>query len=135
MKVCGHLPGIAYKFENQNIQTFLNNLKLVRDLPFSMHLDLETTTGKKVYNFDEDATLYPIYYAFVVGFHPLLNIEKIPVVRCFNYTFEQLNEVSYLSDEMLPYMDPITTRQLRNCAATVLNKKENIISLQRFLAS
>ena len=33
MNVCGHLPGIIYKFENQNIQTFLNNMKFMRDIP------------------------------------------------------------------------------------------------------
>ena len=94
MNVCGHFPGIVYKFENQNIQTFFDNMKFMGDLPFSIYFDLETTTGKKVYNFDEDATLYPVSYAFVITFHPSLNIEKISVVRSFNPTFEQLNDVS-----------------------------------------
>ena len=95
MNVCGHFPGIVYKFENQNIQTFFDNMKFMGDLPFSIYFDLETTTGKKVCNFDEDATLYPVSYAFVITFHPSLNIEKISVVRSFNPTFEQLNDVSY----------------------------------------
>ena len=102
------------------------------DVPFSIYFDLETTTGKKVYNFDEDATLYPVSYAFVVAFHPSLNNEKIPVVRSFNYTFEQSNDMSYLSDEMLPYIDPIMTRQLRDCAAAVFNQKEKYLLNEMF---
>ena len=70
MNVCGHFPGIVYKFENQNIQTFFDNMKFMEDLSFSIYFHLETTAGKKVYNFDEEATLYPVSYAFVIAFHP-----------------------------------------------------------------
>ena len=132
MNVCGHLPRIVYKSENQNMQTFLDNIKFMGDIPFSIYFDLEIATGKKIYNLDEDATLYPVSYAFVVAFHPLLNIEKITIFRSFNHTFEQLNDVSYLSDEMLPYIDPITTRQLRNCAAAVFNKKKKYSLIEMF---
>ena len=124
MNVCGHFPEIVYRFENQNIRAFFDNMKFMGDLPFSIYFDLETTTGKKVYNFDEDATKYPGSYAFVVVFNPSLNIEKIFVVRSFNYTFEQLNDASCLKDKMLPFIDPIMTRQLRDCAAAVFTKKQ-----------
>ena len=40
--------------------------------------------------------------------------------------------MSYLSDEMLPYIDPITTRQLRDCAAAVFNKKEKYSLIEMF---
>ena len=70
--------------------------------------------------------VYPVSYALVVAFHPSLNIEKIFVVRSFNYTFEQFNDVSYLKDEMLHFIDPITTRQLRDCTAAVFTKKPEI---------
>ena len=68
--------------------------------------------------------MYLVSYAFVIAFHPSLNIEKISAVRSFNHTFEQLNDVSYLKDEVLPFVDPITTRQLRDCAAAVFTKKQ-----------
>ena len=55
---------------------FFDNMKFMGDLPFTIYFDLEAATGKKVYNFDEDATLYPVSYAFVIAFHPSLNIEK-----------------------------------------------------------
>ena len=72
------------------------------DVPFSIYFDFETTCGKKVYNFDKDVTLYPVSYAFVVAFHLSLNLDRIFVVRSFNHTFDQLNDVGYLLDEMLP---------------------------------
>ena len=122
MNVCGLFPGIVYKYESQNIQTFFDNMKFLGGLPFSIYFDLETTAGKKVCNFDEDATLHPVSYAVVIAFHPSLNIEKILVVRSFNHIFQQLNDVSYLKDEMLPFIDRITTRQLRGCVLPCLQK-------------
>ena len=62
----------------------------------------------------------------MIAFHPSLNIEKISVVRSFNQTFEILNDVGYLKDEMLPYIDPIITRELRDCIAAVFTKKLKI---------
>ena len=38
--------------------------------------------------------------------------------------FEQLNSVAYLAAEMLPYFDPITAKQLRNCVKDVFKKRE-----------
>ena len=125
MNVCGYFSGIVYKFENQNTQTFFDNMKFMGDLLFSIYFDLETTTSKKVY-LDEGATLHPISYAFVTSFHLSLNIEKISVVRSFNHTFEQLNDVSYLKVEILSLVDPITTRQLKDCGSAVFTKKKKI---------
>ena len=99
-------------------------MRFMGDLPFSIDFDLESTTGERVYNFDEGATLYPVSYAFVIAFHSSLNIKKISVVRSFNHTFKLLNDVSYLKDEMLPFVDPIRTRQL--CCYRVYKKSKNI---------
>ena len=54
----------------------------------------------------------------------MFNLEEIFVVRSFNHSFEYLIDVGYLSEEMLPYLDPITARQLKDCAIAVFNKKE-----------
>ena len=35
---CGHMPGLAYKFENQSIQTFFDNVKFMGDSPFILVL-------------------------------------------------------------------------------------------------
>ena len=47
LKICGRFPGIVYKFENQNIQTFLDNTKFMGDLPLAIYFDFETTSDKK----------------------------------------------------------------------------------------
>ena len=57
MNFCGHLLNPVYKFENQNIQTLFDNMKFMGDMPFLIYFHLETTTRKKVDNFDEDTTL------------------------------------------------------------------------------
>ena len=118
------MPGIICKFENQNVQTFFDNMTFMGDLPFSIYFDSETNSGKKIYNFDEDSTLYSVSYAFVVAFHSDVNTEKIFVVRSFNHTFGQLNDFGYLSNDMLPYFDPIMARQIRDCAMVFHAKKE-----------
>ena len=94
---CDHRPSIMYKFENQNIQTYFDNVKFMGDLLFSIYFDFEITSGKIVCHFDEDAILYQVSYAFVEAFYPCLNIDKIFVMRSFNHTFEQLIDVGYLS--------------------------------------
>ena len=45
LKICGHIPGIIYKFENQNIQTFFDNTKFMGDLPFAIYFDFEIPSG------------------------------------------------------------------------------------------
>ena len=101
------MPGILYKFENQNIQTFFDNVKFMGNVPFSIYFDFRPPV-EKIYNSGEDAMLYPVSYAFVVAFYLSLNLDRIFVVRSFNHTFDQLNDVGYLLDEMLPYHNPIT---------------------------
>ena len=57
------------------------------EVPLAVYFEFETTSGKKTFIFDEDRMLYPVSYAFVVVFHPDLNLEKIFVVRSFKQTF------------------------------------------------
>ena len=68
----------------------------------------------------------------MVAFYLSLNLERIFVVRSFNHIFDQLNEVGYLLDEMLPYFDPITVQQLRNCAKAAHEKKEKFCLNEMF---
>ena len=42
---------------------------------------------QKIYNFDDDASIYPISYAFVVAFHPSLNVDSLwceVLITCSN---------------------------------------------------
>ena len=59
------MPGLIYKFENQIISLFEDNVKFMGHLPCAIYFDLEKTCGKKTYDFEKNAYLYPISYAFV----------------------------------------------------------------------
>ena len=104
------MPGIVYKFENQNISTFEDNVRFMIELPLEIYFDLETNSGKKVSEFDGITEMYPVSYAFVVVFHPKLNLDRICVVRRFNHTLEILNDVSHFSNEMIKHFNPVTAK-------------------------
>ena len=128
LETCSFIPGIVYKFENQHITTFEDNFRFMGEQPFAIYFDLETTCGKKeFYNVEKsDNGMYPVYYCFIVAFHPSLDLDKITVLRSFNDSFEQLNDISYLPNEMIRYFDHITVKQLQACTKDVLRKKRTI---------
>ena len=126
------MPGILYKFENHHTTTFEDNFRFMGEQPFAVSFDLETTCGKKeFYNIKKsEKNMYPVSYCFIVAFHPSLNLERITVLRSFNDSFEQLNDISYLTDEMIRYFDPITAKQLQGCANDVYGEN-NYFSLMK----
>ena len=77
--------------------------------------------------------MYPVSYCFLVAFLLSLDLNKITVVlRSFSDSFEQLNDISYLSDKVIRYFDPITAKQLQACADDVLKKKNYISLMEMF---
>ena len=48
MNLCGSMIGILNKFDNQNIQTFVDIKKFMGDVPFSIYFDFETAAGNKI---------------------------------------------------------------------------------------
>ena len=40
------MPGIIYKFKNQNVQTFEDNYKFMGEAPFLVYFDFDATFGK-----------------------------------------------------------------------------------------
>ena len=76
--------------------------------------------------------MYPVSYCFVVAFNPSLSVKRITVIRIFNHTYEQLNDISYLTDEMIRFFDPITAKQLQDCAEAVHRKKERYSLIEMF---
>ena len=94
------------------------------DLSFAIYFDFPTTSGRESYSLFDEASVYPVSNAFVVAFHPELDLERIPVVRSFNQTFDSLHDVGYLYEEMLFYFNFITASQLRDCAKDVYEKNK-----------
>lgn len=116
MKVRSRMPGIIYKFENQNIANFEVNLKKMGDITFTMYFDFETSTGTTSQNHLEDEQMDQIFYSLIFAFHLKLQLDRKVIIRSFNHSLEKVNDVSYLTDEMLRNLDPIIVRQLKfNC--------------------
>ena len=113
------------------MKIFLSTWNLMKNMLGLKDLKMKPQQVKK-FIFLMKMQLCTVSYAFVIAFHPSLNIEKIFVVRRFNHTFEQLNDVSYLKDEMLPFTGPIATMQLRNCTAAVFTKKQKYSQSEMF---
>lgn len=45
LKIFSNMPGVIYKSENQNLESFKDNFEYLRDLLFVAYFDFETTTG------------------------------------------------------------------------------------------
>ena len=54
------MPGIVCKFENNNVQTFDDNVKFMGEVSFAISFDFEATSGTKTYDLDQDTNLYPV---------------------------------------------------------------------------
>ena len=49
MKVCAAKGGITYCFNNGEMISFQDNFKFLSDVPFTVYLDFETSTGVTVF--------------------------------------------------------------------------------------
>lgn len=132
MKVGSRMPEIIYKFENQNIANFEVNFKKKGDITFTMYFDFETSTGTTSQNHLEDVEMDQIFYSLIFAFHLKLQLDGKVIIRSFNHSLEKVNDVSYLTDEMLQNLDPIIARQLKfNC--DILKKLSSKKATRRFL--
>ena len=126
------MPEIIYKFENQNIANFEVNFKKKGDITFTMYFDFETSTGTTSQNHLEDVEMDQIFYSLIFAFHLKLQLDGKVIIRSFNHSLEKVNDVSYLTDEMLQNLDPIISRQLKfNC--DILKKLSSKKATRRFL--
>ena len=99
------MPGVIYKFENQNLVTFGDNLKHMVDLPCVAYFDFEPTTDSGLQNSFNEKEMYPICCCLVSVIHPKLDINCRVVVRSFLLSLNKLNGISYLRSEMIDKLD------------------------------
>ena len=76
--------------------------------------------------------MYPVSSAFVIAFHPKLNLDRIYVVRSFNHILEILNDVGHFTYKMIKLFHLVTTKQLRDCADNVFKRKEKYFLIEMF---
>ena len=88
LNCCAHIPRVVYRFENQSIQTFFDDTKFMLICRLPSILILKPLVIKK-------PTILTMMQAYTLFCTPLwLNLDRTFVVRSFNHTFEQLNDVS-----------------------------------------
>lgn len=97
-----------------------------------MYFDFETSTGTTSQNHLEDVEMDQMFYSLIFAFHLKLQLDGKVIIRSFNHSLEKVNDVSYLTDEMLQNLDPIIARQLKfNC--DILKKLSSKKAARRFL--
>ena len=69
IKVCVGKEGIVYTFKKGKIISFQDNFKYLRDVPFTVYFDFETTTGNVVFL---DPKMFFASYFQIYLFHPSL---------------------------------------------------------------
>ena len=125
VKVCAGQSGFTYKFDNPVIN-YRDNFSKIRDLPFAVYYDLETTTGAAI---EFDAKMYVISYSIVVAFHPSLNIPRLVIYRSFDQTIEELNSKRHFdlldSFSHEGHLDKNSRRQFNDIAYAVYQKSNN----------
>ena len=120
--VCLSMLDMLYKFENQNLVTFEDDLKYLGDLWFVGYFDWETTTSSGSQNSLDIEEMYQVSYGLIFAFKPKLDIDRIVILRSFQHTSDQLNDISYLKCEMIDELDPVALNQLRDYALNVYEK-------------
>lgn len=117
---------MLYKFENQNLVTFEDNLKYLGDPWFAGYFDLETTTGSGSQNSLDVEEMYQVSYCLIFAFKRKLDIDRIVILKGFQHTPDQLNDISYLNSEMIDGLDPVTLNQLIDYAINFYEKTKNL---------
>ena len=122
VKTCSDIAGIVYKFENQKIILFQNNFKYMRDLPFTVYFDFETTTEDSILH---DPKIFVISYCQFYSFHPDLKQDKIVVYRSFQQNAEEIYSLDHFFQEHVKFFDPVTFDKMKDAATKVLFRQKS----------
>ena len=95
---CAAKKGITYSFDNVQIIDYQDNYKYMRDVPFSVYFEFETTKA--------------------------LSYNKIVIFRSFQHSANQVYDISHFKQEHLPFFDYVTLRQLEDPASAVLFREK-----------
>ena len=70
--------------------------------------------------------MYQVSYCLSFAFKPKLDINRIVILKSFQHTPDQLNDISYLKSEMIDELDPVTLNQLIDYAFNFYEKTKNL---------
>ena len=86
----------------------------MRDVPFTVYFDVETTTGDNVFH---DPKMFVITYCQIYAFHPSLDLDKIVVFRSFQQKADEIYSLDHFRNEHTPSFDRLTFQQLTSVLA------------------
>ena len=112
--------------------TFEENLKFKRDIPLTIYIDFETTAPTDDCLDPETKKMNEVSYVIIFAFHPELEMKCIIIERSFGHSLEKLTTIDYLTAEQLKFKDTTTLKQLRDCAFSVVSKKNKIAISEMF---
>ena len=128
IKQCTGRPGFIYMFQDDQIESYENYLKLKRDFPFTVVGDLEITSS--YISEIEGGSMFATSFSLMFNFHPKLNITPITCLRSFGQTEEELKHIS-IPEEFWSYINKGDFECFINACDFVLakNKKQAISTL------
>ena len=101
----------------------------MRDFPFMVYFDFETTTSDSVINVKK---MYVISYCQVYAFHPGLKIPKMSIFRSFQQDFKEITSLDHFFQEHAPFFDQVTMAQMKDAAVRVLYSEEMVALAELF---
>ena len=101
--------GIVYKIDNKSLISFEDNYQCFGDLLFVVYFDFETCTGDDLFQDKKMYVFIIITFSLIIAFHPKLGIERIVIFRSFQQNQDHLFDLSHLKDQMLQFVDPVTS--------------------------
>ena len=118
-KNCSGKPGVIYNFNNQLLISYEETFRAKGFLPFAIYFDLETTVPTDNCLDPEEKKMFVISYVTILGFYPLLNLDRIIIYRSFGHLLEQLSNLDYLSRVQIAFIDPYLIHMLKDAACQV----------------
>ena len=80
LAICTAREGTTCSFDNGQIITFQDIFKYLSDVPFTVYLDFDVTSGDSVFF---DPRMIVVSYCQIYSFHPSLNLDKIVIYRSY----------------------------------------------------
>ena len=132
LSVCAGKAGFIYNFDNGKIIDYKDYYKHLRDLPFAVNYDFQTTTRNVVFY---DPKMYIVSYSIIVAFYLELNAniarrivtlrsydQKLNALQSFTH-FEQLEPCFFANPQNFNMK---TLKQLQQASFAVQNKEKKI---------
>ena len=111
---------------------FQENLKFKRDIPLTAYIDFETTALTDDCLDPESKKMNAFSCVIILAFHPELDLKRVIIEKSFGHSLEKLTTIDYLTTEQLKYKDLTTLKQVRDCAISVVSKKNKIAISEMF---